>query len=192
MKIGLFFGSFNPIHNGHLIIASYFAEFTDLQQVWLVVSPHNPLKDKKTLLSNLHRLQLVRLSVADNNKLKASDIEFKLPQPSYTIKSLSYISEKYPKHEFVLIMGTDNLNTLHKWKNYEQILEHYQIYAYPRPESDGGEFKNHPHVKIIEGVPLMELSSTFIRMAVMQNKDVRYTMPEAAYNYMKEMHFYEK
>ncbi len=193
MKIGLFFGSFNPVHTGHLVIASYMAEFTDLHQVWLVVSPHNPLKEKKTLLSNAHRLQLVRRAIGDyNNKVKASNVEFGLPQPSYTIKSLAYIKEKYPQHSFVLLMGTDNLATLHKWKNYEQILEQYEIYAYPRPASDGGEFKDHPKVKIIEGVPQMELSSTFIRNAIKEGKDIRYMIPEGAYNYMREMHFYEK
>lgn len=191
MKIGLFFGSFNPIHIGHLIIAGYMTEFTDLDRVWFVISPHNPLKDKKTLLSDNHRLQMVSLSIEDNRKLKASNIEFKLPQPSYTIHTLTYLSEKYPNQHFALIMGSDNLQTFHKWKNYEQILEHYEIYVYPRPGFDGGQMKTSAKVKMVN-TPLMEISSSFIRQAVKDKKDVRYMMPEAGYKYMRDMHFYEK
>ena len=191
MKIGLFFGSFNPVHTGHMILANYMAQFTDLKQVWLVVSPHNPLKKKSTLLADHHRLQLVRLAIADNSKLKASNIEFKMPQPSYTINTLTYLKEKYPKNQFALIMGSDNLANLHKWKNYEQILAQYEIYAYPRPEHDGGELKNHPKVKIL-GAPLVEISSSFIRDSLKKGKDMSYMLPEAVLNYIKEMHFYEK
>ena len=191
MKIGLFFGSFNPVHTGHMILANYMAQFTDLKQVWLVVSPHNPLKKKSTLLADHHRLQLVRLAIADNSKLKASNIEFKLPQPSYTINTLTYLKEKFPKNQFTLIMGSDNLANLHKWKNYEQILAQYDIYIYPRPENDGGELKNHPKVKLVNA-PLVEISSSFIREAIRNGKDMRYMLPEAVLNYVKEMHFYEK
>lgn len=133
MKTGLFFGSFNPIHNGHMVIANYFAEFSDLKQVWFVVSPHNPLKPAGSLLNDFQRLQLVELAIGDYRKMKVSKIEFGLPKPSYTINTLTHLQEKFPQHEFVLIMGSDNLHTFHKWKNYEQILEYFSIYIYPRP-----------------------------------------------------------
>ena len=135
MKTGLFFGSFNPIHIGHLAIANYMAAFTDLQQVWFVVSPQNPLKEKESLLADYHRLALVEQAISDNPQYKASSIEFKLPKPSYTINTLTHLKEKYPEREFVLIMGADNLQTLHKWKNYGQILEQYEIYVYPRKKN---------------------------------------------------------
>lgn len=195
MKIGLFFGSFNPIHIGHLIIANYMVEYTDLNRVWFVVSPHNPLKEKKTLLADNYRLQLVNEAIVDNNKLKASNIEFKLPQPSYTINTLIHLSEKYPKYKFALIMGSDNLVTFHKWKNYEQILKHYELYIYPRPDSEtktlSPDLQNHPNIKKVDA-PLMEISSSFIRKAIKEKKDVRYMLPEAVFNYIREMHFYEK
>ncbi len=191
MKIGLFFGSFNPIHNGHLVIASYMAEFTDLQQVWFVISPHNPLKEKNTLLQDVHRLALVKEGIGINNKLKASNIEFKLPQPSYTINTLVHLSEKYPQHEFVLIMGFDNLQTFDKWKNHEQILNGYELYIYPRHNFSCDKFIGHPKVKITDA-PIMELSSSFIRKAIRDKKDVRYMMPESVYKYIDEMNFYKK
>lgn len=189
MKVGLFFGSFNPIHCGHLIIAGYFAEYTDLNQVWLVVSPHNPHKLKQTLLQDHHRLAIVKTAIGENRKIKASDIEFKLPKPSYTINTLSHLHDKFPEHEFVLILGSDNLNTFHKWKNFEQILEHHELYVYPRKGADGGSLISHPKVKLVEA-PQMELSSTFIREAIKNRKDVRYMMPESAWNYIEEMNFY--
>lgn len=191
MKVGLFFGSFNPVHTGHLVLANYMLEYTDLERIWFVVSPHNPLKKKSTLLDEKQRLQMVDLAIGDNIKLKASNIEFNLPQPSYTIVTLTYLKEKYPQHEFVLIMGADNLESFHKWKNYEEILKHHQLYIYPRPESDGGKLKDHPRIKLINA-PLMEISSTAIRQAVKEKKDMRYFMPEAVWQYIKEMHFYEK
>ncbi|HRV52035.1 MAG TPA: nicotinate (nicotinamide) nucleotide adenylyltransferase [Bacteroidia bacterium] len=191
MKTGLFFGSFNPIHNGHMVIANYFAEFSDLKQVWFVVSPHNPLKPAGSLLNDFQRLQLVELAIGDYRKMKVSKIEFGLPKPSYTINTLTHLQEKFPQHEFVLIMGSDNLHTFHKWKNYEQILEYFSIYIYPRPGFDGGDFKNHPKVKFIEA-PLMEISSTFIRNAIKSKKDVRFMMPEKVADYIDEMNFYKK
>jgi|SRR5690606_25734952 len=191
MKTGLFFGSFNPIHNGHMVIANYFAEFSDLKQVWFVVSPHNPLKPAGSLLNDFQRLQLVELAIGDYRKMKVSKIEFGLPKPSYTINTLTHLQEKFPKHEFVLIMGSDNLHTFHKWKNYDQILKFYSIYIYPRPGFDGGDFKNHPKVKFIEA-PLMEISSTFIRNAIKSKKDVRFMMPEKVADYIDEMNFYRK
>lgn len=191
MKIGLFFGSYNPVHNGHLVIANYVAEFTDLDQVWLVVSPHNPLKPAGSLLQDYHRYHLVELALGDYRKVKASKIEFELPRPSFTIHTLSYLRERYPQHDFALIMGADNLETFHKWKNYELILEDHEIYVYPRPGSDGGNLKEHAKVKWTDA-PLMELSSTFIRNAIKNKKDVRFMMPSAVASYVEEMGFYKK
>jgi nicotinate-nucleotide adenylyltransferase len=190
MKVGLFFGSFNPVHAGHMVIAGYMTEFSDLDQVWFVVSPHNPLKLKSTLLQDYHRMTLVKIAIGDNRKLKASDIEFKLPKPSYTIHTLAHLFEKFPAHQFVLILGSDNLESFKKWKNYEQILEQVELYVYPRRTSDGGELINHPKVKIIDA-PIMELSSTFIRDAIKNKKDVRYMMPEKVWEYIDEMNFYK-
>lgn len=190
MKVGLFFGSFNPIHVGHMVLANYMLEYTDLDRIWFVVSPQNPLKQKSSLLDEKHRLQLVNIAIGDHPKLKASDIEFKLPQPSYTVVTLAYLKEKFSKNDFVLIMGADNLSSFHKWKNYEEILKHYELYVYPRPASDGGILKTHPKVKLVDA-PLMEVSSTMIRQAIQDKKDVRYFVPEPVWNYIKEMHFYE-
>lgn len=191
MKIGLYFGSFNPIHSGHLIIAGYMAEFSDLKQIWLVVSPHNPLKPIGSLLQDYHRFHLVEIGIGSNKKLKASKIEFELAKPSYTVVTLAYLQDKYPKHEFSLIMGADNLESFPKWKNYELILEQHDIYVYPRPNHTGGALKDHPRVKWIDA-PLMEISSSFIRKAIKDGKDVRYMMPESVADYMDEMNFYKK
>jgi nicotinate-nucleotide adenylyltransferase len=191
MKVGLFFGSFNPVHVGHMVIANYMLTYTDLDRVWFIVSPHNPLKQKNTLLDEKQRLQMVQLAIGDNTKMKASDIEFKLPQPSYTINTLAYLKEKYPKSEFVLIMGSDNLESFHKWKNAEEILKHHELYVYQRPENRKTALMNHKKVKFFDA-PLMELSSTAIRTAVKEKKDVRYFVPPAVWEYMREMHFYEK
>lgn len=193
MKIGLFFGSFNPVHIGHMVIASYMAEYTSLDKVWMVVSPHNPFKEKKTLLNDLARLQLLRIAVEENTKLKASNIEFGLPQPSYTIHTLIHLEEKYPENEFSLIMGADNLAGLSKWKNYEMILERHDIYVYPRanyPLNDLG-IVSHPRIKITEA-PIMEISSSFIRDSIKKKKDVRYMLPQNVYQYIQEMNYYKK
>lgn len=191
MKVGLFFGSFNPIHAGHLIIANYFLEFTDLKQVWFIVSPLNPLKEKKGMLDERLRIRIVREAIEEMRGLKASDIEFKMPKPSYTIDTLVWLEEKYPGKEFVLIMGTDNLATLHKWKNYEQLLERWRIYTYPRPGSDGGKFKDHPSVTMANA-PVMEISSTFIREAIRNKKDIRFFLSERVWKYITEMNLYKK
>lgn len=191
MKVGLYFGSFNPIHNGHLVIAGYMAEFTDLDQVWLVVSPHNPLKNASTLLNDYQRVHLVELGIGDYRKLKVSKVEFGLPKPSYTVVTLAYLYDRHHDYEFSLIMGSDNLSTLHKWKDYKMILDNHDIYVYPRPLSDGGEFRNHPRVRWVEA-PLIELSSTFIRQAIREGKDVRFMMPESVAAYVDEMNFYRK
>ena len=189
-KIGLFFGSFNPVHIGHLIIANHMVEYTDLKEIWFVISPHNPLKEKKTLLADHHRLAILRLAVEDNNKFIVSDIEFKMSQPSYTINTLTYLGEKYPDKKFVLIMGSDNLDSLDKWKNYKLILENFELYIYPRPGSQS-RFLEHPHVKLIQA-PLMEIASANIRKAIREKKNVSYLLPDKVYKYIQEMHFYEK
>ena len=189
-KTGLFFGSFNPIHVGHLIIGNHMVEHTDLDEVWFVISPHNPLKKKSTLLADHHRYAMVNLAVEDNPKLWASNIEFGLSQPSYTVHTLAFLEEKYPEKEFVLIMGGDNLASLHKWKNYEHILENYSIKVYPRPGEKLPELANHPHVEIVEA-PLMQISSSFIRMSIKEGKSVEYLLSDRVFKYLTEMHFYE-
>lgn len=191
MKVGLFFGSFNPIHVGHLIIANYMATQTDLDQVWIVVSPQNPLKKKSTLARDHDRLHLVRMAIEDNPKLKASDIEFGLPKPSYTIDTLTYLSEKYPNHEFVLIMGGDNLGTLHKWKNYELLLERYQIYVYQRPAYDLGPFASHPQVSIFEA-PLMQISASYIRKCIKEGNAIQYLVTDSVFEYISSSNLYKK
>lgn len=193
MKIGLYFGTFNPIHIGHLIIANHFAEFTDLDEVWLVVTPHNPFKKKNSLLNDYHRLEMVHLATEDYPKLKPSDIEFKLQQPNYTIDTLAYLEEKYPMHQFALIMGEDNLNTFHKWKNYEVILERYGIYVYPRVSESKNEtsLKNHPQINFVDA-PVIEISSTFIRESIKTKKNTRALLPEKVWNFIDKNGFYQK
>ena len=205
MKVGLYFGTFNPIHVGHLIIANYMADYTDLDEVWLVVSPQNPLKDKKTLLADYHRLALVQIAIEGNKKLRASDIEFKLSKPSYTTTTLAYLKEKYPDNEFSLIMGEDNLRTFHKWKNHEDILGKHKLYVYPRaltvqeehdltddPVSEENSFSGHRNIILCSDVPVMRLSSSFIRNAIRSGHDVRYLLTEAVFKYLDEMNFYKQ
>ncbi len=189
-KIGLFFGSFNPIHNGHLMLANYLLEFTDLGEIWFVVSPRNPLKDKHSLLADYHRLEMVNRAIECFDRFRSSDIEFKLPKPSYTIHTLTYLSEKFPSKDFVLIVGGDNLQTFNKWRNPEAILSQYQLYVYARPGFEGGDFAQHHNVFIFDA-PLLEVSSSFIRDAIKKGKDLRFFMPEKAYSYMDEMNFYK-
>lgn len=189
MKIGLFFGSFNPIHVGHLIIANYMANHTDLDKVWMVVSPHNPLKDKKDLIHVYDRLEMTKLALEKSENIEVSDIELKLAQPSYTIDTLTLLKEKYPEHDFVLIMGSDNLKSLKKWKNHELILRDYQIFVYPRPGYESEEFKDHPSVTITE-TPLMELSSTFVRKAIKDKKNVRFFIPDNVFDFIDSKGLY--
>ena len=189
MKIGLFFGSFNPMHIGHKVIAFYLAEFSDLEKVCFVVSPQNPLKQKQSLLDQYHRLMIIRMEVEDNPKLQVSDIEFKMLQPSYTIDTLVRLKEEHPENEYALIMGADNLQNFHKWKNYKQILADYSVYVYPRP---GIEISGtHENIQIVKGVPQMEISASFIRESIKQKKDVSYLIPEKAWQYIDEMNFYK-
>jgi len=192
MKIGLYFGSFNPIHIGHLVIANYMAEYSDLDQVWFVVTPHNPFKKKSTLLDNHQRLEMVYRATKDYLKLKASDIEFKLPQPNYTVNTLAYLGEKHPDYEFALIMGEDNLKGLHKWKNYQVIIENHHIYVYPRISDNKIETQFNGHEKIHHiNAPVMQLSSTFIRKAIAAGKNVVPMLPKHVWEYLDEMNFYK-
>jgi nicotinate-nucleotide adenylyltransferase len=189
MKVGLFFGSFNPIHVGHLIIANYMVEFTDLDKVWFVVSPHNPLKQKSSLLADNHRFELVYRAIEDDPRFMASNIEFKLPQPSYTVNTLAHLSEKYPDYEFVLIMGSDGLETFNRWKNFEFLVANYKRYIYPRPGTDSKLLENIENGMVVKA-PLIEISSTFIRQAIKENKDVRCFLNEKVWKYIEEMNFY--
>jgi len=189
MKIGLFFGSFNPMHIGHKIIASYMIEFLALDKVMFVVSPQNPLKKKQSLLDQHHRFMIIRMEVEGNSKLQVSDIEFSMPQPSYTINTLLRLKEQYPENEYTLIMGADNLQNFHKWKNYQQILKDYSVYVFPRP---GFEISGmHEKIHIVKDVPQMEISASFIRNSIKEGRDVSYLMPEKAWKYTDEMNFYK-
>jgi len=202
-RVGLYFGTFNPIHVGHLIIANFMADHTDLDEVWLVVTPQNPLKKKASLLQDYHRLAMVEIAVEENDMLRASDIEFKLPQPSYTSNTLAHIKERFPNDEFSLIMGEDNLRTFHKWKNYEDIIANHKLYVYPRAlteqeKEDQIEHKaNDNDLEKSERVvfcdaPVMKVSASFIRKALKEKRDVRYLLTTPVYQYVTEMHFYEK
>jgi len=192
MKVGLYFGTFNPIHVGHLIIANHLVEFSDLDEVWFVVTPQSPHKKKQSLLDNHHRYELVYIAVENYPKLRPSDIEFKLSQPNYTVHTLAHISEKYPKKEFSLIMGEDNLKTFHKWKNYEAIVEHHDIYVYPR--IGGGrvknQFRDHPKVHRVDA-PVIQISATHIRDSIKQGKNVQALLPKEVWEYLDNMNFYK-
>ena len=193
MKIGLYFGTFNPIHVGHMIIANHMAEFSGLDQIWMMVTPHNPLKKKETLLSDLQRLQLVRLATENYSKIKPSDFEFHLPQPNYTVNTLAHLTDKFSQHTFSLIMGEDNLRSFHKWKNYEVILQDHDIYVYPRiaSEIENPEFKNNPKVHLIDA-PIVEISSTFIRESIRNKKNVRPLLPAEVWEFIDYNNLYKK
>jgi len=199
MKIGLFFGSFNPIHVGHMIIANHIVEHSDLKQIWFVVSPHNPLKEKKTLLSDHHRLMLVKEAVEENLKFRACDIELNMKQPSYTTKTLIVLKETYPNYQFSLIMGEDNLKSLPKWHNYMFLVQNYRIFVYPRfCDSDINRItnidflkNNNADVVFLSGVPMINISASFIRYSIKTGKSVRYLLPERVYKYVEEMGFYK-
>ncbi len=193
-NIGLYFGTFNPIHVGHLIIANHMVNYGGLDEVWFVVSPKNPFKAKHTLLEDYHRLAMVRVAIENNSNLKASDIEFGLTKPSFTINTLAHLKEKYPTKNFTLIMGEDNLRGLHKWKNYEEIINNYALFVYPRIEGFAEEeypLKNHKNVSFFDA-PTMNISSSFIRKSINEKKDVSYLLSEPVFEYLSEMHFYQK
>ncbi|WP_298754051.1 nicotinate (nicotinamide) nucleotide adenylyltransferase [uncultured Psychroserpens sp.] len=192
MKVGLYFGTFNPIHVGHLTIANHLAEYSDLDKIWFVVTPHSPFKKKSSLLDNRQRYEMVYRATEDYVKLEPSDIEFNLPQPNYTINTLTHLQEKYPKYEFALIMGEDNLKSFHKWKNYDLILENHNIYIYPRISEGAVDTQFDDHKKIHKvNAPIMELSSTFIRKSIKEGKNVRPMLPEHVWEYLDEMNFYK-
>jgi nicotinate-nucleotide adenylyltransferase len=204
MNIGLYFGTFNPIHVGHMVIASYMSEHTDLDEVWFVVTPQNPLKSKNSLLKDSHRLALVREAVYDSTNLKASDIEFGLSKPNYTSNTLAHIIDKYPEYGFSLIMGEDNLRNFHKWRNYENILKEHKIYVYPRvltpqEESENAnldntqieKLKKEKNVIYCADAPVMKISASFIRKAIKERKNVRFLLTESVHKYVEEMHFYK-
>ncbi|AOW21378.1 nicotinate (nicotinamide) nucleotide adenylyltransferase [Urechidicola croceus] len=193
MNVGLYFGSFNPIHIGHLIIANHLVEHSDLDQIWLVVTPHNPHKKKNSLLDNHHRLAMVNIAVEEYPKIKSSNIEFDLPQPSYTVNTLAHITEKYPDYDFSLIMGEDNLKSFHKWKNYRTILEGHDIYVYPRISKGHieSQFDNHPRIHKVDA-PIVEISSTFIRNSIKDKINVLPLLPFNVWQYIDQMNFYKK
>ena len=190
MKVGLFFGSFNPIHNGHLIIANHILNESDIEKVWFVVSPQNPFKNAESLLNNYDRLHLVSKATENDLRMKASDIEFHLPKPSYTVTTLAYLKEKYPEHEFVIIIGSDSFQNLSKWKNFEIIVNNYQIIIYKRP---GFEVENNIGAKIlIMNAPLLEISATYIRDLIKKNKSIKYLVPENIEEEIKTNRFYNQ
>jgi len=196
-EVGLYFGSFNPIHIGHLAIAGYMTEYAGLDQVWFVVSPHNPLKKKETLLADHQRLHMVNLAIGDNDRLKACNIELKLPVPSYTIDTVTYLNEKYPKNSFALIMGEDNLYTLHKWKNVNELINKCKLYIYPRSDSEKPTSASLEQILSTADIlqvkaPLMDISGTFIRNGIKDGKDMSYFLPATVWQYIIEMHFYRK
>lgn len=191
-KIGLYFGTFNPIHVGHLAIANHMVEFSDLDQVWMLVTPHNPHKKKSSLLDNNHRLMMVDIAIEEYPKIKSSAIEFDLPQPNYTVHTLAVLEEKYPKHIFCLIMGEDNLKGFHKWKNYEVILSRYELFVYPRlsPSNTITSLENHPKITKVSA-PIMEISSTAIRKGIKNRKNIRPLLSQNVWQYLDEMNFYK-
>lgn len=191
MKIGLYFGSFNPVHIGHLIIGEYIYNNTGIEQIWFIISPQNPLKSSKSLLSAYNRLYLLQLAIDDNATFVASDVEFKLPVPSYTIDTLAYLDEKYPHHNFVVIMGSDSFQNIIKWKNYEQLLKNYEIVVYERPGFTIVKTADNAKHIFLQGVPLLEISSTQIRKQIKEKKSTRYMLPEKVYNEIVENKYYQ-
>lgn len=189
MKIGLFFGSFNPIHTGHLILANCMAETTDLDKVWFIVSPQNPFKPSKSLLHEFDRFDMVRAAVHNNYKLDVSDIEFHLPRPSYTIHTLVHLQEKHPDKTFKVIIGEDNLENFRNWKNYERILEDFGLYVYPRPHVQLSDLREHPNVRIVDA-PLLDISATFIRNCIRKDQSIRYLVPDAVEEMIRAKAFY--
>ena len=189
-KVGIYSGSFNPIHHGHVMLANYLVEFSDLDELWFVVTPQNPLKNKEDLLDDDERLKMVQLAVGDDPRFFVSDVEMHLPTPSYTINTLTALSEQYPDCEFVFICGMDSLQNLKNWREYQKILDNYELLVFPREGYDGGELANYPSVNILK-TPVLEISSTFIRHSIKEGRDVRHFVPERVFQYIQEHHFYE-
>ena len=190
IRTGIFGGSFHPIHYGHIAVADYFYHSGLLDEVWFVVSPQNPLKERTTLLADHHRLQMVRVAIDDNYRMRACDIEMHLPIPSYTVVTLAALREKYPDRRFSIIMGGDNLANFRRWRNYEYILENYSLYVYPRPGSEPDSLAQHPNVHLVD-VPMMDISSSYIRRQIAEGHPPRYMLTEPVFQYLTEMHFYE-
>jgi len=189
MKVGLYFGSFNPVHIGHLAIANYMVEFTDMEQLWFIVSPQNPFKKKETLLDDFDRYDMVELATGIDDRFRVSDIEFRMPKPSYTIDTLTYLKEQFPRNDFSLIIGSDNLSTFNQWKNYKLIQEKYKRYVYPRRGSENIDPRRDINIEMVNA-PVIEISSSFIRSAIQEGKDIRYFLPEKVYDYIQKMNFY--
>lgn len=185
LRVGLYFGSFNPIHTGHLVLAQTVINETELDYVWFVISPQNPFKQKKNLLAEYDRLRMVELAIEGNSQFMASNVEFSLPKPSYTIDTLTHLADRYRGYEFSLIMGQDNLQHLHKWKNYEAILKYYNIYVYPRLGAEPSKWDNHPKVKVFEA-PWLNISATYIRQIIRERKTIRYLVPDRVNDYIQK------
>ena len=191
MRTGLFFGSFNPIHIGHMAIANYMVEFTSMDELWFVVSPHNPFKKRTTLLPDHLRLEMAELAISDDYRFRICDIEFRMPKPSFTVDTLTYLKEKYKEKEFILILGSDNLEHFNKWKNYEFIEQNFKRYIYPRPETDKNLFNNLVNAEIVKA-PLMEISSSFIRNAVKEGKNMKHFFPHKVFDFVDKMNLYKQ
>lgn len=189
-RVGLYFGSFNPIHVGHLVIANAMLENAGVDEVWFVVSPHNPLKERSTLLADHHRLHMVRVAIDDNYRFRACDEEFHLPKPSYTSLTLAHLSEKYPNKEFCLIMGSDNICTFDRWRNYQYILDNYKIFVYPRPNYQGSQWEKHRNVTMVSA-PLMDISSSYIRNSIKEGCSPKYLLTPEVLKYVEDMNFYK-
>lgn len=189
-KIGLFFGSFNPLHIGHMILANYMLENTDMDKVCFVVSPQNPFKNKSSLLDEIHRYAIVQRAIEGDDRFEVSNIEFSMPKPSYTSDTLVRLSEKYPESEFVLIMGQDNLKSLHKWKNIEYLIDEFEVYVYPRTGAEATKWDNHQKVHLVDA-PEVEISASFIRGSIKKGHDIRWLLPVYGWEYIKEMNFYK-
>lgn len=188
-KIGLFFGSFNPIHIGHLAIANYVVEYNDIEQLWFVISPHNPHKHKTELASEYHRKEMAKIAINNDNRFKVSNIEFELPQPSYTVDTLTYLKQKFPNHIFTVIMGEDNLATLHSWRDYDKIISNHSIICYPRVEKQEYTPLKNANIKIVEA-PILNISATQIRDSIAKNKKLNFFVPNGVYDYIIKNELY--
>lgn len=191
MKVGLFFGSFNPVHSGHLMIANYFIEFAGLEKIWFMVTPQNPFKSNGELLDENQRLEMLEMAIDGDPKFAASDFEFNLPRPSYTVNTLAKLRETYPEHTYTPIVGGDNLQSFHLWKDYKQILDHHDVYVYRRSGfHENPLLANHPRIRVFE-VPLLNISSTYVREMIQAGKSVKYLVPEKVQIYIDQHKLYK-